>query len=99
MNMNREIVDYVAELAHLELTADERVRMQRDLNRILDYIDSLNELDTQKIAPMTQISLNGVSQAELRDDDLRPSLPHETALQNAPVTDGKFFKVPKVIER
>lgn len=102
-------VSYVAELAHLELTEDERPRMLKDLNEILGYIERLNELDTTGVEPMAQVgSRYGAGQDgsgvvsfdyAMRPDELRPSLPHDEALSNAPQTDGVFFKVPKVIER
>jgi len=100
-------VSYVAELAHLELTPEERTRMLRDLNSILDYIDRLNELDTSAVPPMAQVTqtegARGATEAgfggELRADEPRPCLPRDEALRNAPQTDGVFFKVPKVIER
>ena len=99
---------YVAELANLELTAEERTRLAKDLNSILDYIDLLNELDTSDVPAMAQISdrcgsaeKSGSTKFDYaqRPDVLRPCLPHEAALQNAPDSDGEFFKVPKVIER
>ena len=102
-------VSYVADLAHLELTADERARMFKDLNSILGYIDRLNELDTANIEPMAQVASRSSEGDEtsgtqgfahaMRADEPRPSLPHEEALRNAPASDGVFFKVPKVIER
>ena len=95
-------VSYVAELANLELTDEERVRMLKDLNSILGYIDRLNELDTSNVEPMAQVASRYGTRADasaMRPDEPRPSLPHEEALRNAPVSDGVFFKVPKVIER
>ena len=102
-------VSYVADLAHLELTAEERARMLKDLNSILGYIERLNQLDTSEVEPMAQVASRygvpkDVSAGEafayaMRPDELRPSLPHEEAMKNAPQTDGTFFKVPKVIER
>jgi aspartyl-tRNA(Asn)/glutamyl-tRNA(Gln) amidotransferase subunit C len=100
----------VADLASLELTEDERTRMLRDLNAILDYVGRLNELDTSAVEPMAQVlQVHGVDQEKSgkvayasREDiheGLRKSLPHEEALANAPDSDGTFFKVPKVIER
>jgi aspartyl-tRNA(Asn)/glutamyl-tRNA(Gln) amidotransferase subunit C len=101
MKVTEKDVAYVADLANLELTSDERTRMLHDLNSILDYIDRLNELDTDKVAPMTQVAdCFGVD--AMRDDirhGLRESLPHEAAMKNAPETDGAFFEVPKVIEK
>lgn len=101
MKVTDKDVAYVAELANLELTPEESVRMLHDLNSILGYIDRLNELDTDKVAPMAQVAGRSGSDASREDVryGLRPSLPHETALKNAPETDGTFFEVPKVIER
>ena len=56
MKVTEKDVAYVADLANLELTENERGRMLRDLNSILDYIDLLNQLDTKDIAPMAQVS-------------------------------------------
>ena len=105
-------VSYVSELANLELTDAERARMVKDLNSILGYIDRLNELNTDDVPPMAQVSdrygLDESKQgsapfayASREDvkDGLRPSLPHEVALQNAQDADGTFFRVPKVIEK
>ncbi len=112
MKVTEKDVAYVADLANLELTEAERGHMLRDLNSILDYIDLLSQLDTSQVPPMAQVSDRyGVDQSKqgserfsyaAREDileGLRKSLPHEAALQNAPDSDGTFFKVPKVIER
>ena len=112
MKVTEADVLHVAELANLELTPEERGRLLKDLNSILDYVDRLNQLDTSQVAPMAQVSDRyGVDQAKtgserfayaLRDDvlhGLRPSLDRQDALKNAPDSDGTFFKVPKVIER
>jgi aspartyl-tRNA(Asn)/glutamyl-tRNA(Gln) amidotransferase subunit C len=112
MKVTEEDVNYIADLANLDLTAEERIGMLRDLNSILDYIDRLNELDTSDVPPMAQVSDKyGVDQAKQGSDrfayatrediveGLRKSLPHEEALANAPDADEHFFRVPKVIER
>jgi aspartyl-tRNA(Asn)/glutamyl-tRNA(Gln) amidotransferase subunit C len=107
MKVTEKDVAYVAQLAHLELTPDERVGMVRDLNSILDHVDRLAELDTAGVEPMAQVfdgTVAGEPQAgdSARNDivaGLRPSLPREEALANAPDTDGTFFLVPKVIDR
>ncbi len=102
-------VSYVADLAHLDLTEEERARMLKDLNSILGYIDRLNQLDTSNVEPMAQVASRYGERREkddanpfayaMRADELVPCLPHQEALRNAPATDGTFFKVPKVIER
>lgn len=94
----------VAELANLDLTAEEEPRMQRDLNAILGHIAQLNELDTTDVAPMAQVAgMLGLERhedgRELRVDEVRPSVDRELVMAAAPETDGRFFKVPKVIER
>ena len=112
MKVTERDVAYVASLANLDLTAEERGRMLRDLNSILEHIDRLNELDTSDVMPMAQVSDRyGVDESKQGSErfayasregvleGLRKSLPHDVALQNAPDSDGIFFKVPKVIER
>jgi aspartyl-tRNA(Asn)/glutamyl-tRNA(Gln) amidotransferase subunit C len=112
MKVTEKDVAYVADLANLELTDEERAGMLRDLNSILEYVDRLNELDTSDVPPMAQVSDRyGVDETKQGSDrfayasredvleGLRKSLPHEEALANAPDADGQFFRVPKVIER
>src|SRR5216684_9125645 len=112
MKVTEKDVTYVADLANLELSEDERTRMVRDLNSILDYIDRLSELDTNDVPPMAQVSDRyGVDESKQgserfayasREDvheGLRKSFKREVALANAPESDGTFFQVPKVIER
>ena len=103
MKIAHKDVQYVAGLANVELTDDEQARMEKDLNSILEYIDQLSQLDTANIEPMAQVMqaaavANDVVDS-LRDDELRECLPRAAALENAPQTDGAFFRVPKVIER
>ena len=101
MKVTDKDVSYVAALAHLDLTDQERQRMLKDLNSILGHIDLLNELDTTNVPPMAQVSgtSSGDQSSHLREDALIPCLPHADAMKNAPETDGEFFKVPKVIEK
>ena len=112
MKVTEKDVSYVADLANLELSAEERARMVRDLNSILGHVDSLNALDTKDIPPMAQVSDRyGVDESKKgsarfayasREDvkeGLRKSFATDVALANAPDGDGVFFKVPKVIER
>lgn len=105
--VSSEEVRRVAELANLELTAEEEARMRRDLNAILDYVAQLGELDTAEVTPMAQVSDvlatagKAVSERDsvLREDAVRPCLERDQVMAAAPETDGIFFKVPKVIER
>ncbi|MBW4040050.1 MAG: Asp-tRNA(Asn)/Glu-tRNA(Gln) amidotransferase subunit GatC [Acidobacteria bacterium] len=99
-----EQVRHVAELANLELTAEELPRMAKDLNAILAHIAQLNELDTAEVAPMAQVGevlgLAVASKGEtLRADAVKASVERADVMAAAPESDGRFFKVPKVIER
>jgi aspartyl-tRNA(Asn)/glutamyl-tRNA(Gln) amidotransferase subunit C len=94
----------VAELANLDLTAEEVPRMQRDLNAILGHIAQLNELDTTGVPAMAQVGemLGAAVEstgASLRVDAERVSLDRAAVMAAAPESDSRFFKVPKVIER
>jgi len=112
MKITDQDVSHVADLANLELTDEERMHMVRDLNSILGYIDMLNRLNTDKVEPMAQVADRYGADTSKSGSDrfayanredvlfgLRPSLPHEEALTNAPDADEDFFKGPKVIER
>ena len=97
-------VRHVAQLANLELTAEELPQMQRDLNVVLVYIAQLNELETTGVPAMAQVGEmlgNEVHERgeTLRQDSVALSLDRAAVMAAAPETDGKFFKVPKVIER
>ena len=97
-------VRHVADLANLQLTAEELPAMARDLNAILGYIAQLGELETADVPPMAQpaelLSATPEGTVEsLRPDAERPSVNRADVLAEAPETDGRFFKVPKVIER
>ena len=94
----------VAELANLELTAEEEVRMQRDLSAILEHVAELNELEVEGVPAMAQVgemleAETNRTGSRLRRDGVRPSIERRTVMAAAPETDGRFFKVPKVIER
>ena len=96
-----EEVERVAELAHLELGPDEAPLMLHDLNAILDYVAELNELDTNGVEPLAQVTelVDATGNSALRQDVAQPSLDRSEVMREAPETDGVFFKVPKVIER
>ena len=99
-----EEVRHVADLANLELTAEELPRMARDLNAILGHIAQLNELDTTAIEPMAQVGealgyTAAIAGETLRPDAVKPSVDRAAVMAEAPESDGRFFKVPKVIER
>jgi aspartyl-tRNA(Asn)/glutamyl-tRNA(Gln) amidotransferase subunit C len=95
MSVTNEDVKYVANLARLQLTDDEAEQLKGDMNRILEYMDTLNELDTSGVEPLEHVTESGV---RFRKDEARPPLSHDDALKNAPDADSDYFRVPRVIE-
>jgi aspartyl-tRNA(Asn)/glutamyl-tRNA(Gln) amidotransferase subunit C len=95
MRITAEEVRATAELARLELSPEELVRLERELSAILEYMTDLGKLDTTGVEPMTHaVPLF----TPLRADTLGPQLDAETALADAPRREGSFFEVPKIIE-
>jgi aspartyl-tRNA(Asn)/glutamyl-tRNA(Gln) amidotransferase subunit C len=94
MSVTKDDVVYIAELARLSFTEPETEKMTRELNSILQYIEKLNEVDTEGVEPLSSIH----DQSNVfRDDVEQPSLANQEALKNAPDRQDRFFKVPKVI--
>jgi aspartyl-tRNA(Asn)/glutamyl-tRNA(Gln) amidotransferase subunit C len=88
-------VKYVAHLARLHLTPDEEKKLGAQLGGILGYIEKLKELDVTGVEPTAHaVPLVNVT----RPDEVRPSLPHDDALRNAPAQANGLFIVPKIIE-
>ena len=87
-------VRHVGKLARLEVPEEKLNKLTAQLESILHYIEKINELDTSGVEPMAHaLPLKNV----LREDVAESGLPLESVLRNAPETDGRFFKVPKVI--
>lgn len=94
MKITPEEVQYVARLARLELSPEEVCSTTEQLDRILSYVDKLNELKTEDITPTTHaLAINNA----FRDDEVKKSLPQEEALANGPLQNGEAFVVPRVI--
>ena len=95
MEISKEQVEHVARLARLEVSENEKSMFARQLSGILTYMDQLKELDTKGVEPTaTVLPTDNV----FRDDNVRPSLPQEKALANAPDQADGFFRVPKILE-
>ena len=94
-SLSRSEVEHVAYLARLGLTNEELGRLEGELNHILDQYAILADLPTDDIAPTAQtIELENI----LRDDVVRPSLPVEAVLANAPAREGDFIVVPSILD-
>ncbi len=94
MPISREEVEKVSLLGRLLLCTDELDRMTEQMGRILDYMDLLAEVDTQGVEPMVHaLEVSDV----FRGDEVRPSLPRDRALANAPNRDQECYRVPAVL--
>ena len=88
-------IKYVAHLARLHLTPDEEKKLGAQLGNILGYIEKLNQLDVSGVEPTAHaVPMVNVT----RPDEIRPSLPHEEALRNAPAPANGLFMVSKIVE-
>ena len=88
-------IKYVAHLARLHLTPDEEKKLGAQLDGILGYIEKLKELDVTGVEPTAHaVPMVNV----MRPDEIRPSLPHDDALRNAPAKASGLFIVPKIVE-
>jgi aspartyl-tRNA(Asn)/glutamyl-tRNA(Gln) amidotransferase subunit C len=95
MEINRELLDKIAHLARLEFEEKEAQKMMADMTTIVNWMEQLNEINTEGVEPLTSMSheVNAT-----REDAVLPHLNHEAALKNAPKKDSDYFRVPKVLE-
>ena len=94
MEVNEELIDHLSGLARLKFDAAEKEEIKKDLQRMISFVDKLNELDTTGIEPLLHMT---DEKNVFREDVPGGSVTREEALRNAPMTDGIYFKVPKVI--
>ncbi len=96
MEVNNTMVDKLAHLARLKFNDAEKTEIKADLQRMIAFVEKLNELDLEGVEPLLHMSdeIN-----VLREDEVKGSISREEALQNAPLHDAQFFKVPKVIKK
>ena len=95
LRLSQEEVEHIALLSRLKLTDEERERMTTQLNDIIGFFEQLGELDTTDVEPTSHvIPMFNV----LREDKVRPALPVEDVLENAPDRAGDTFRVPRVVE-
>ena len=95
MSIEMSQVEHVADLARLQLSREELERLSTQLSRILTYMEELNAVDTTGISPTTSVVVSDAN--VLREDEVRPSLPQESALSNAPDAVDGLFQVPHII--
>ncbi len=95
MSLTREDVKQVATLARMELTPKEEEQLTLQLGKVLDYIERLNQLDTEKVEPLAHV---GDIVNAFREDRVTNKPAIDSLLSNAPDREDDFFKVPKIIE-
>lgn len=95
MQITTETIAYLEKLAYLKLDDAQRDQLSGDLNKILNFAEQVASLDLGDITPMTHA---GAQENVLRPDQVVAGLPRESALANAPQSDGTFYVVPKVLE-
>lgn len=89
-------IDKTAELARLNLKPEEKTKLGKELGAILDYVKKLDKLDTKQVEPTSHVlNLENV----FREDEVKSSKAADKALEHAPHADGRFFKVPKIVQR
>lgn len=96
MEVNDELVDKLANLAKLRFEPIERAEIKKDLQKMISFIEKLNQLDTTGVEPLLFMT-DEVN--VLREDEVKGSITREQGLLNAPLKDDQFFKVPKVIRK
>lgn len=96
MEVNDQLIEKLSDLSRLKFNDEEKVEIKKDLQQMIAFIDKMNEVDTTGVEPLLHMT-NEVN--VLREDEVKGMVSQEDALKNAPVHDGKFFKVPKVIKR
>lgn len=96
MEVNDALVDKLSRLARLHFTDAEKAGIRHDLQRMIGFVEKLNELDLDHVRPLLHMTSE---KNVMRDDVVRGSVTREEALENAPDHDEQFFKVPKVIRK
>lgn len=96
MAVDNNTVDKIAELAKLQFNDTAKEEIKADLNKMLDFVDKLNELDTENVEPLIYML---DEEQVLREDEVKGQVTQKEALKNAPDKDSDFIKVPKVIKK
>ncbi len=96
MDINNEMIDKLSDLAKLEFTSEEKENLKGDLTKIIGFVEKLQEIDTEHVAPLIFMS-DEVN--VLRADVAIQTITKEEALRNAPLKDSDYFRVPKFLEK
>ena len=96
MKITEELIDHIAHLARLEFNGEDKASIQKDMERMIEFVDKLSEVDTANVEPLIFMSeeINRV-----REDEPKVTVSHEEALKNAPKKDSDYFRIPKVLDK
>lgn len=94
--LSDEEVRKITRLARLAVREEELVRLTKDVNSVLGYVQQLERYEVEGVEPMSHV--HGINNV-MREDEVQESLRREAGLQNAPDTDGVYFRVPIIIEQ
>ncbi|MFT4682122.1 MAG: aspartyl-tRNA(Asn)/glutamyl-tRNA(Gln) amidotransferase subunit C [Granulosicoccus sp.] len=95
MDITDKTVDEIAHLARLQFEGEEKEAIKKDLNRMLEFMDVLNEVDTSNVEPLIYMT---EETNVMRQDEVKSTITQAQALKNAPAKDSDYFKVPKVLK-
>ena len=96
MTVNDALIEKLAHLSRLEIQPEEKEGLKAELEKMIGFIDKLNELDTTGVEPLLHMTSN---RDVFREDVVEGQISKEDAFKNAPAHDKDFFKVPKVIKK
>jgi aspartyl-tRNA(Asn)/glutamyl-tRNA(Gln) amidotransferase subunit C len=96
MKITEELIDHIAHLARLEFQGEDKISIKKDMERMIEFVDKLSEVDTTNVEPLIFMSeeINC-----LREDEPKVTVTHEEALRNAPKKDSDYFRIPKVLDK
>lgn len=96
MEVTNDIIDHIAHLARLEFEGESKDAIREDLQRIVAFMDKLQEVDTENVEPLVFMTKEV---NHLRDDVPESTVTQEQALKNAPKRDSDYFRIPKVLDK
>ena len=96
MEITDELVDHIAHLARLEFEGEKKEEIKADLNKIIDFVDQLNEVDTEGVEPLIFMT-DAIN--VLREDKAEVTISQAEALKNAPNKDSDYIKIAKVLKK
>ena len=96
MTVDDALIQKLAGLSRLKFSEEEQQSIKSDLHKMIGFVQKLDEIQLENVRPLTHMSGNS---SVMREDIIDGSVSHEDAIKNAPVSDGKYFLVPKVIKK